>query len=193
MPEGLGDLLVEVVSNPAQDGTWRNYCIQFMEPFYERQFEVESLKSEATNGDVNSSEELQRVQDALWEALGERDNSNAATALLGLDKLSKNYSEFDRKEVEAAMLDLASDDQASVANRITAIRMCGEQGNVQALETARTLVMEGNTTLLRYAAIATLGDLGTEEDLALLQTYASSDDERIERIARSALKKMESE
>ncbi|MEN7974137.1 MAG: hypothetical protein ABFR47_09930, partial [Verrucomicrobiota bacterium] len=30
LPEGMGDLLVEVVNNPEQDGMWRNYCIQFM-------------------------------------------------------------------------------------------------------------------------------------------------------------------
>jgi hypothetical protein len=192
MPEGMGSLLVDVVNNPDQDGMWRNYCIQFMQPFYERQFEVESLKSEATSGDVTSSEELSTVRDTLWNALEERDNSNAGTALLGLDKLSRNHSEFDRKDIDAAILDLASDDQASVANRITAIRMCGESGNAQAVEVARVLAQNGDTTMLRCAAIATLGEIGTEEDLAFLETYAVSDDKRIQNIARRSVAKLAS-
>ena len=89
------------------------------------------------------------------------------------------------------MLDLASDQEASVANRITALRLCGEQGNAQALETARNLAQNGDTTMLRCAAIATLGELGTEEDLALLETYAASTDERIQRIAQRSLDKLD--
>ena len=151
---------------------------------------VNSVASSAAGGETA---ELQAVQDALWNALGERENSNAGTALLGLDKLSRNHAEFDRKQIDAAMVDLAGDDQASVANRITALRMCGERGNVQALETARNLARNGDTTMLRCAAIATLGELGTEEDLALLETYAASTDERIRRIVRNALAKRASE
>ena len=151
---------------------------------------VNSVASSAAGGETA---ELQAVQDALWNALGERENSNAGTALLGLDKLSRNHPEFDRQEIDAAMVDLAGDDQASVANRIMALRMCGERGNVQALETIRNLARNGDTTMLRCAAIATLGELGTEEDLALLETYAACTDERIRRIARNALAKLASE
>ena len=43
------------------------------------------------------------------------------------------------------------------------------------------------------AAIVILGELGTEEDRALLETYAASTDERIRRIARNALEKLESD
>ena len=234
LPEGMGDLLTDVVNDPDQDGMWRNYCIQFMEPFYERAVGISNIEQGMANdegerskvgkskvegqsageelttkdtkytkeeGSVNSvassaaggENELKAVRESLWNALGERENSNAGTALLGLDKLSRNHAEFDRQEIDAAMVDLAGDDQASVANRITALRMCGERGNVQALETARNLARNGDTTMLRCAAIATLGELGTEEDLALLETYAASTDERIRRIVRNALAKRASE
>ena len=58
-----------------------------------------------------------------------------------------------------------------------------------ALDTARGLAENGDTTMLRCAAIATLGELGTEEALALLETYAISTDERIQRIAQNSLEK----
>jgi len=47
--------------------------------------------------------------------------------------------------------------------------------------------------MLRCAAIATLGELGTEDDLALLETYAASSDGRIQRIAQNSLEKLASE
>jgi len=191
MPYGLGDLLVNVVNNPKQDSMWRNYCIQFMQPFYEKAKDMEHGGENAGGATAPSAtEELQLVRESLWNALEERENSNAGTALLGLDKLSHNHPEFDRKEIDTAMLNLASDDQASVANRITAIRMCGDQGNSHALETARDLAENGDTTMLRCAAIATLGDLGTEDDLVLLETYAFSTEERLQRIAQQALEKL---
>jgi len=191
LPEGIGQLLVDIYSNPRQDEIWRNYSIQFMAPFYERQ--SKDVGSMPSSGDsVPLIDELKLVEETLWKALEERDNSNAGTALLGLDKLSRNHPEFDRKQIDAAMLDLASDDQASVANRITAIRMCGEQGNTHALETARNLAQNGDITMLRCSAIATLGDLGTEDDLVLLETYAASADERIRNIAQQALEKFSS-
>lgn len=197
MPEGLGDLLTGVVNNPDQDGMWRNYCIQFMPEFYAKAKgttkEESSVNSVASSAAGGERAELQSVRESLWNALGERENSNAGTALLGLDKLSRNHPEFDREQIDAAMLDLASDQEASVANRITALRLCGEQGNTGALETARTLAQNGDTTMLRCAAIATLGELGTEEDLVLLETYAASTDERIQRIAQNSLAKLAAE
>jgi len=202
MPEGMGDLLTSVYSNPDHDDMWRNYCIQFMEPFYER-FAAESvgqgvesdrggMSSSASmgNGDVAPPKELQSIQNTLWDALGERDNSNAGTALLALDKLSRNHAEFDQEQINAAMIDLATDDSASLANRVTALRLCGEQGNVQALDTARNLARNSATTMIRCAAIATLGDLGAEEDRIQLETYATSDNKRIQSIAQHSLEKL---
>ncbi|VGO23283.1 HEAT repeat domain-containing protein [Pontiella sulfatireligans] len=203
MHEGMGELLISVYNDPSHDDMWRNYCVQFMEPFYEKQFEELSLKSEVASGGMLSSAssgngdvappELQAIQDALWDALGERDNSNAGTALLALDKLSRNHAEFSKDDINAAMFNLAQDNDATLANRVTALRLCGERNNIQALETVRDLSRNGDTTMLRCAAIATLGEIGTEEDLVLLKAFAASRDKRIRRIAESALKKQDPE
>ena len=50
LPEGLGDLL-GVVNDPDQDGMWRNYCIQFMEPFYERVAGISNIEPPERSGD----------------------------------------------------------------------------------------------------------------------------------------------
>ena len=36
LPEGLGLQMVEMAGNAENDPVWRDYCIQFMQPFYER-------------------------------------------------------------------------------------------------------------------------------------------------------------
>ncbi|QBG48097.1 HEAT repeat domain-containing protein [Verrucomicrobia bacterium S94] len=200
LPDGMGELLVNGYNNPNQDDTWRNYCIQFMQPFYERQSEVLSFESETGSREalVSSTadseaavppQELQIIQDTLWDALGERDNSNAGAALLALDKLSRDHDEFDKGDINAAMLNLAQDEQASLANRVTAIRLCGERKNIHVLETARDLAHNSDITILRCAAIATLGEIGSEEDIALLESLSVSRDKRISKIASTSLSK----
>lgn len=178
MPEGIGELLTDVYGDSDHDGIWRNYCLQFMEPYYDRQAGV--------LGGTNS---LSSVQESLWNALGERDNSNAGTALLAMDKLSRKHSEFKPEELSAAMIDLAQDAQASVANRVTALRLCGERGCIEVLEAARTLARQSDNIMLRCSAIATLGEIGTEDDFRMLKAYTRSRDKRIQQIAKVALAK----
>jgi hypothetical protein len=36
LPEGIGQQMVEMASNSDNDPVWRDYCVQFMSPFYER-------------------------------------------------------------------------------------------------------------------------------------------------------------
>jgi len=193
LPEGIGQMLTDIYNSPEHDEIWRNYSIQFMAPFYEKQSKVLSVKFQAggeSEESAQSVDELKIINETLWSALDERHNSNAGTALLGLDDLSDKYPEFEKSDVQAAMVDLANDNAASEANRITALRLCGQQGHAEALEAARDVAQNGSTTVLRCAAIATLGDLGTTDDRALLEAYAASDDLRIQRIAQTVLQKM---
>lgn len=189
LPEGLGSLLVGVLGNREHGSMWRNYCLQFMTPYYERRFKDLST-GQPSDTEVTSDGELQLVEQAMWQALDERDNSNAGTALLGLNELSEKFPVFDEKQVQAAMVDLAQDAAASEANRITALRLCGEQGHAEALKAARMVAQQGETVVLRCAAIATLGDLGGDEERFLLEEYAVSGEPRIARIAQMALEKM---
>lgn len=46
--------------------------------------------------------------------------------------------------------------------------------------------------MLRCAAIVTLGEIGTEEDVAEIEAYANSSDDRIQQIAQAILDKLES-
>ena len=40
LPEGIGLQMTEMAFDPGNDPVWRDYCIQFMQPFYERRSKV---------------------------------------------------------------------------------------------------------------------------------------------------------
>lgn len=185
LPPGLGDMLLAEYDNPEQDSIWRNYCIQFMKPFYEKQANVLGYTYQSSDDEIPS--ELKVIQDALWISLVERENSNAGTALLALIQLSKEYAEIDKESVRMATIDLAKDNSATLANRVTALRLCGNEKNDSILPLARSLALDADSTMLRCAAVATLGDIGSDEDLVLLKSLVASPDERISSVARCAL------
>lgn len=189
LPDGIGNLLVEVLENRNHSSMWRNYCLQFMTPFYERRAQ-ELSTSQPDTKKIATDQQLHLVKQAMWKALEERHNSNAGTALLGLKALSTQFPQFDATQVRAAMVDLAQDPTASEANRITALRLCGEHGHTETLQTARAVAQKADTIVLRCAAIATLGDLGTKEDRFLLENYITTNEPRIARIAQVALEKI---
>ena len=185
LPDGLGNLLVDIYNDPGHDEIWRNYALQFMAPFYDRH-----SKAMAGSDAAVGAEDLELVEQTLWHALDERNNSNAGTALLGLHELSDEYPRFAKEDIRVAMIDLASDGAASEASRLTALRLCGEGGYLQALDVAIDMAKTGETTLLRCVAIATIGDLGSAEDGELLRELAGSEDVRIQRIARQSLERV---
>ncbi len=220
LPEGLGLQLVDMASNPDNDPVWRDYCVQFMTPFYER-FAAENMaqgggstsSSTADSEDaVPPSKELKAVHDAMFEALDERDSTIAGTSLIGLELLSRTHDEFDREAIVDSALDIAADESASAASRMTALRLGSnlarsEDGGStsssttdsedavppreEVANTARLLAQTGETVLLRSAAIVTLGEIGTDADRELLESFTTDKNQQIAAAARLALQKMD--
>jgi hypothetical protein len=217
LSEGLGLQMVGMAENSANDPVWRDYCVQFMEPFYERasgklaaknakNYEKEdsetSVSSSAAGGE-KLSDELTAVHDAMFSALDERSATIAGTALIGLELLSRSHEEFDRERIVKKAIEMALDERASSSVRLTALRLPAvvenkglsntEQGtsNVEVAKTARTLAQTGETVLLRSAAIVTLGEVGSAEDRELLESFTFAENKQIAEASRLALKKMD--
>ena len=206
LPVGLGLQMVEMVGNTDHDPVWRDYCIQFMTPFYKRASKELGLTTEGTEehgggtsvSSMSSSaaggekDELSAIHDAMFSALDERDATLAGTALIGLELLSRTYQEFDREGIVAKATEIASDEMASPSSRLTALRLAAmTEGSESAVDAARSLAQTGQTVLLRSAAIVTLGELGTPDDRELLESYALADNKQIAAAAKMALKKMD--
>ncbi|MDF7802200.1 hypothetical protein P4C99_22205, partial [Pontiellaceae bacterium B1224] len=99
-----------------------------------------------SDGGVASTKELTAIHDAMFQALDERDSTIAGTSLIGLELLSRTHDEFDRDLIVSRATEIASDEMASSASRMTALRLSAgmsnnEQGvsNVEVVETARSL------------------------------------------------------
>ncbi len=224
LPEGLGLQMVEMAGNAENDPVWRDYCVQFMEPFYERRSKVGKSKVEGQGaggeshveqafqpaqsadrqtGKFAPQDELSAIHDAMFQALDERGETLAGTALIGLELLSRTHDEFDRETIVEKSVEIAGDEMASAASRLTALRLAsmtsrppeggttnGER-NAEVVDAARSLAQMGETVLLRSAAIVTLGEVGTPDDRELLESYLLADNKQISDAAKMALAKME--
>jgi hypothetical protein len=203
LSEGLGIQIAEMAGNPLNDSVWRDYCVQFMEPFYER-CSAESMEHGAGSGDAMPSalsamrSEQEAVREAMFSALNERSETIAGTALIGLELLSRDHEEFAREQIVEKAVKVASDWNASPSCRLTALRLSAagnlkpETGNLneEVGNIARTLAQTGDTVLLRSAAIVTLGETGTADDRELLESYTLSENKQIASAAQMALQKM---
>lgn len=236
LPEGLGQLMIQMAQDAEHDPVWRDYCIQFMPDLYERLVTTkhtegngettkftESTKSEES---VQSVDKLSLVRDAMVAALDEQDETLAGTALLGLELLSRKHAEFDRGAIASRAVGIAADETVSVESRMTALRLGAnliggsKTGNIlnheeheihetdseptiassssslrgehtsHIAETARMLAQTGETVLMRSAAIVTLGEVGSERDRELLESFTVSDDSQIVAAAQMALQKL---
>jgi len=174
LPADLAAELVSIYQNQEQDVVMRDYAIQHMDPAY----------------DQASAEEKAALSRALWQATGETDSSIAGTALLALNNLAQNDTEFDRNRIAQTALKLAGDEKCGGLARITAVQLCGQMGVTQAAPLALQLAQNAGSIPLRISAIAALGDLGGRDTETFLQEIAAGSEDRLKPAAETALKKL---
>ena len=191
LPAGLGYQLAEMFRDKEHSDVWRAYCIQFIPEYYEEQWPAGS-EPEPEKGQEEDPERLD-MEKACWEALEDEDSTTKGTALLALEDLSGKYDRFEKGKVEEAAVAMAVDDACEEPARITSLRICGMTGRKEVLPAARMIAQTGETVTLRMAAVATLGDLGGEEDVELLESLSASKEKRIKQIAEATLTRMKSE
>ncbi|MBN2684080.1 MAG: hypothetical protein JXR40_02260 [Pontiellaceae bacterium] len=197
LPEGIGIQIVEMAADSENDSTWRDYCVQFMSPYYKKQAEALSAlyQAEGESEDfLKSANELSMVRDAMIAALNAREGAIAGTALIGHEMLSRTFGDFDRGDVIAKTLAVAADESIPVDSRLTALRLTSltssemdDDDVMRTADTARMLVRTGASAHMRSAALVTLGETGSEEDRELLESYTLADDQQIADAAKLAL------
>jgi len=187
LPKGIGLQLVEMYNDKSFDTMWRDYCVQFITNYYERRW-IYAESSQTVSKEADAKDVEREVIEAVyWDALKETDTTIAGTALLGLNSLSQQYHTIDRERVSQAAVDLLSNPEVGEPTRITAFSIAASLGNQKALPEARVVAQTGETVTLRMAAIAAIGQLGSVSDIELLTSLAHDGEERIRRIAKSAL------
>lgn len=197
LPEGLGQQIMDMFNAPSSDYMWREYCLQFMGSFYERvtaeskaatpmPFAPSSLPAEESN-----RQSAIGVRQCLFSALDQRDKDLAGTALLTLTRLSERNKEIQCEELLVKAVEITGDPKASARCRLTAIRIAAADGRAEILPAARELAVNGQTGMLRGAAVTTLGDFGDPQDRSLLEKLSVSGNRQIMAAAKAALAKME--
>ena len=173
--------LVDMCNDPEQDGVWRQYCLQYMCKYYER----------ADSGLLTRDSEAScvRIRDELWSVVGEKEDDAAGTALLCLERLSRNHPDVRREAVAATAYRIVVDIHHTEAARISALRICGLLGQKDVLPMVRKACSDASG-ILRLAAIAVLGELGTSDDEQYLEDALRSSDERVRSTADVARRRL---
>jgi len=180
LPVDLGSRILGMYRDKSNDLMWRGYCVQFFGLYYQRKWKPGSA--------VGNNTERADLAKAYNEALAEKDSEIAGTALLGITRLSSQYPEFDKKALSDTAFALLSDDKTSLPSRIAAMQICGTLQTAQALPAARMLAQTGEAIPLRLASIATLGSIGENQDISLLQGILAGSDTILGNAASEALK-----
>jgi hypothetical protein len=193
LPEAMGYQLVDMFADTESDPVWKDYCVQFMSGFYEKQSEVLGVKFQEGQSEesAQSVDELDAVREAMFTALEVRNETIAGTALIGLELLSRSHGEFDRDMILDKASEIAANEAVSNESRLTALRMSALTGGDETTaDTARLLAQTGETMLMRSAALVTLGETGGPEDRELIESFTFDDDRQVA-AAKLALEKMD--
>lgn len=172
-PEGLGTKLAEMFKDEKHTTRWRDYSLQYLAQYYEEVMPPDS-------------QEVAEITNTYAIALESRSEKYAGTALMAVERLSRDHADFDRQAIGAAALKIALAQDSCHDSRITALRVCALMNKTDVLPQARILAQTGATVPVRLAAIATVGDLGDESDLEYIESLAASDDRRLQRISKTA-------
>ena len=160
---------------------------------------LESKTPRATENRKPITDEQQAMLDTYWGFAEDADNASAGTALIGLKYLSRNYDEIDQERIVKTAVDIVNDDTRPLGPKITALRMfdtknggsiTDPEAKASAAEAARIIAQTGENTVLRMAAVATLGDVGSNDDVEFLQAMLESQDKNMVNVAQAALNKL---
>lgn len=176
-PVGLGSQLADMFADDNHSTRWRDFSLQYLAQYYEEVMEP-------------GSDEFAAITNTYANALQARSEKFAGTALMAVERLSRDHEAFDRDAIGDAAVEIALAADTSHDSRITALRVCAMMGRVEVLPQARMLSQTGTTTPVRLAAIATVGDLGDATDLEYIESLAASDDRRLQRVSKSASKRL---
>jgi len=168
-PADLGRIMMEIYRDKKQDAVTRDYALQHLTGSYEK-------------APVEQKAEIKQI---LLEALDEKQSSIAGTALLGLSRLG-----IEEEKLRQTALKLAQDRNSGDVTRITAFQICARMKTREALPSALELAKNSQSVPLQIAAIATIGSVGSKQEISFLETLAEDPKSRLQPAAKSALERL---
>jgi len=175
-PEGIHQLLTDIVQDVSQATVLREYAQQYMVHFFPSQ----------------DGEARQLILNTLRKALEEKHNNIAGGAIMALRSIATDYPEIDLYENSLDLVRwVAIDPKAHVQSRIPAIQTMGSLSGSGFYKDALSIGKDENSPMLiRIASIAALGDIG---DLHAIDWLLSLDNpaSRLYLPAQAAIRKIQ--
>lgn len=168
----LHELFIKILEDETEDPVWRDYCIQFLS---------ESLKS---------TSEPELVKETLSRCAKGKD-SKAGTAIVHLAyQESEGRVQIDESFSKQLETQLA-DPQVDLATKVSILGVIGQRKDVRLLPLVRTYAKDRDASLKR-CAIAALGQIGTQEDLPLVQAGLTDPNRAVQLAAKAAEERLRS-
>ncbi|MBM4165235.1 MAG: hypothetical protein FJ222_12465 [Lentisphaerae bacterium] len=173
MPADLPARLIAMFNDPAHDPVWRDYCIQHLGSVY---------------AVITPLALQEQARQTLWTAASEKQGSIPGTALIALANQSGQPG-FEKARIAATALALVRSPDYGEPAKITAFQICAKLGEQAVLPDARHQMTNGSV-LIRVSALACVGILGDQSDLAALRALESNSDIRLRTAAQAAIKRV---
>lgn len=183
VPQDLGVQLVAMYQDHGLDTMWRDFCVQHFAVYYEK-------KKGLLEGNTQDDADIVELRKSYSDAFEEYDSSIAGTALLGIERLTRAYDEFDKVEISRKALDIAANKKAHIRSRISAIQVAGRMGNQDVLPLAKEIVNTPSSLPFQLSAIATIGFVGSRDDIQFLDNLIGNGNKYIQKAAKSAKSKL---
>ena len=110
----------------------------------------------------------EKLEKSFYEGLKDTETDVAGTAIMIMVRLQKEHPKFDDDVLKKAAHDLAKGINSNKENQISALSLLGQLKVKTSLPTLRDQVVNGKNTVVKVAAIHSLGLMGEEEDFDLL-------------------------
>jgi hypothetical protein len=184
--QSLLDHALAVIPEGERDFVWRDYCVQKL---------ATTLSHPAV-----SSESVQQGLDLLKRLIDGQYPELQGTALIVASKLeatgmSHPHIALKPSHIGKQALSCASNADSPLLDRVTALQIAGRYLPQKTLTYASSLLdtdQHDTAVMLKVSAIATLGQIGNETHISLIQPYRRSMDIRLRKAARIAMQRLNS-
>ncbi len=175
-PSGLLDLTLAMIKNKKNTVVWRDYGIQKLPDIYMV---------------TSNKEHRDRIQQALPTLAHETTGTFAGTALLGMHQLTPAV--FTPTATADSAIHILDSSSVIEANQVTALQILANYQPGEAHNRAKFILTDPESTtgvMLKTSALATLGKIGSRDDLTIVEKYVRSYEYRLKRAATAAENKI---
>ncbi len=167
----LHELFAKMLADETESPVWRDYCLQFLSECMKSSSDPEAIKS-------------------LLARYAQGKDGLAGTAIVNIG-LQEGAGRIKPDETFSQQLEAQlTDPEVVIPTKLSILGMIGKRHDVRLLPLVRSYATHTNDSL-RRTAMATLGLIGTRDDLPLLQPGLTNRNRAVQMAAKGAMARIE--